>query len=87
MQVYACMHVCVYVCGGGWLVVSYESLNLLPAGGAFKGMEAVTFSSLHVKSYLSASTTENIKYYLGIYFFARLLAECWSLAGALDVIF
>ena len=48
------------------IVVSYESLSLLPAGGAFKGIKAVTLSSLQVKSYLSASTTGNIIYDLGI---------------------
>ena len=53
------MSVCV--CVSGWLVVSYESLSLLPAGGASKGMKAVTLSSLQVKSFLSASTTGNIK--------------------------
>ena len=45
MHVYVCVCVCVCVCPvglSGWLVVSYESLSLLPAGGAFKGMKAVT---------------------------------------------
>ena len=48
----------------GWLVVSCESLSLLPVGGAFKEMKAVTLSSLQVKSCLSALTTGNIKYNL-----------------------
>ena len=64
-----CVCVCVCVCPvgvSGWLVVSYEILSLLPAGGAFKGMKGVTLSSLQIKSYLSASTTGNIKYDLGI---------------------
>ena len=43
MHVYVCVCVCVCPVGlSGWLVVSYESLSLLPAGGAFKGMKAVT---------------------------------------------
>ena len=39
---------------------------MLPASGAFGRMKTVTLSSLQVKSYLSASTTGNIKYDLGI---------------------
>ena len=71
MCVYVCVYVCVCVCVcpvglSGWLVVSYESVSLLSAGGAFKGMKSVTLSSLEVKSFLSASTTGNIKYVLGI---------------------
>ena len=46
----------------------------------------MTLSNLQVKSYLSASITGNIKYDLQGYFFIRLLAGCWSLAGALDAI-
>ena len=75
-----CVCVCVYVCVyavsvcvcvlpvgvSGLLVVSYVSLSLLPAGGVFKGRSAVTLSSLQVKAYLSASTTGNINYDLGI---------------------
>ena len=81
-----CVRVCVCVrpvCVRGWLVLSFKSLSLLPAGGAFRGMKTVTFRSLQVKSYLSASTTGNIKYAFG-YFFIRLLAGCWSLTAALD---
>ena len=63
-----CVCVCVYSPVGvrGWLVVFHESLSLLPAGGAFKGMKAETLSSLQIKSFLSSSTTGNIKYDLGI---------------------
>ena len=64
-----CMCVCVCVCVSGvsgWLVISFKSLSLLPAGGAFGRMKTGTLSSLQVKSYLSASTTGNIKYDLGI---------------------
>ena len=63
------MYVCVCVCVSGvsgWLVISFKSLSLLPAGGAFGRMKTGTLSSLQVKSYLSASTTGNIKYDLGI---------------------
>ena len=45
----------------------------------------MTLSSSQVKSYLSASTTGNIKYRLR-YFLIRLLVVCLSLAGALDAI-
>ena len=79
-----CVYMCVCVCPVGmsvWLVVSYESSSLLPAGGDFKEMKAVTLSSLQVKSYLPTSTTGNINYD-----FIRLLAGYWSLAGALGAI-
>ena len=64
-----CVCVCVYVCVCVWsswhdglvIVVSCGSLSLLPVSGAVRGMKAVTLSSLRVKSYLSVSTTENIK--------------------------
>ena len=69
----------------GWLVVSYESLSLLPAGSVFEGMKAVTLSSLQVKSYLSASTTGNINMtWTFLYQALSCIAGCWSLAGALD---
>ena len=64
-----CMCVCVCVsswCKRGWLVISFKSLSLLPAGGAFGRMNTGTLSCLQVKSYLSASTTGNIKCDLGI---------------------
>ena len=70
--VYACVCVCVCVCVyhpvgvRGWLVITFKSLSLLPAGSAFRRMKNETLSFLQVKSYLSASTTGNIKYDLGI---------------------
>ena len=65
----ACVHACVCVLSSwceGWLVISFKSLSLLPAVGAFGRMKTGTFSCLQVKSYLSASTTGNIKCDLGI---------------------
>ena len=61
-----CVCVCERVDVRGWLVISFKSLSLLPAGGAFGRMKTGTLSCLQVKSYLSASTTGNIKYDLGI---------------------
>ena len=64
-----CMCVCIYIRPvgvRGWLVIPFKSLSLLPAGGAFGRMKTGTLSYLQVKSYLSASTTGNIKYDLGI---------------------
>ena len=64
-----CACVCVCMCPAGvrgWLVISFKSLSLLPAGGAFGRMKTGTLSSLPVKAYLSASTTGINKYDLGI---------------------
>ena len=61
-----CVCVCVVVVVRGWLVISFKSLSLVPAGGSFGRMKTGTLSCLQVKSYLSASTTGNIKCDLGI---------------------
>ena len=66
-----CVCVCVCVCPAGLSdcmisIDSYESLSLLSAGSTSKGIKVVTLSSLQVKSYLSALTTRNTKYDLGI---------------------
>ena len=72
MYLYASVCVCVCVCTccpvgvRGWLIISFKSLSLLPAGSAFGRMKTGTLSSLQVKSYLSASTTGNINCDLGI---------------------
>ena len=80
-----CVCVCCPVGVRGWLVISFKSLSLLPAGGAFGRMKTGTLSCLQVKSYLSASTTGNNKYDLpmGISFNYQILSRVLVMAGAL----
>ena len=67
-----CVCVCVYVC----VCVCVCACVCV----------CVTLSSLQVKLFLSASIIGNIKHDLHGYFFMKLLAGCWSLAGALSAI-
>ena len=62
----ACVRVCCPASVRGWLEISLKSLSLLPASDVFEKMITGTLSCLQVKSYLSASTTGNVKYDLGI---------------------
>ena len=72
----------------GWLVITFKSLSLLSAGGAFRRMKPGTLNGLQVKSYLSASTTGNIIIICmtWVFLYQTLIVGCWSLAGALDAI-
>ena len=56
MCMYVCVCVYVYICVcvcpvgvRGWLVISFKSLSLLPAGGAFGRIKTGTVSCLQVK--------------------------------------